>query len=85
MYNLMKKKKCNNIFKSCTIKRNFGNQKDKMFCTFLLQNDNKLVNLEQPQVMKCLLCYNATKNISNSRTNTRKGLISYCKTNGIMS
>jgi hypothetical protein len=43
------------------------------------------MNLEQPQVMKCLLFYNAPINASNPRTNARKGLISYYKTNNIMS
>jgi hypothetical protein len=33
------------------------------------------MNLEQAQVMKCLLCYNAPMNVSNSRTHARKGLI----------
>jgi len=43
------------------------------------------MNLKQPQVMKCLLCYNAPMNVSNPRTQARKGLISYYKTNGITS
>jgi hypothetical protein len=43
------------------------------------------MNLEQPQVMKCLLCYNAPINVSNPRTQAIKGLISYYETNGITS
>ncbi len=35
--------------------------------------------------MRCLLCYNALINVSNPKTNARKGLISYYKTNGITS
>jgi hypothetical protein len=45
----------------------------------------KLVNLKQPQVMRCLLCYNAHVNVSNPRMQARKGLISYYKTNNITS
>ncbi len=50
---------------------------------FFCINDNKTVNLEQPQIVRCLLCYNAPMNVSNPRTQTRKGLIAYYKTNGI--
>jgi hypothetical protein len=60
------------------IKRNFGNQKEEMFCTLVFLfciNDNRHVNLEQLQVMRCLLCYNAPLNVSNPRTNARKGFI----------
>ncbi len=49
-------------------------------------NDNKLVNLEQQQgVLRCLLCDNAHVNVSNPRKLAGKGLMSYYKTNGIMS
>jgi hypothetical protein len=43
------------------------------------------MNLKQPQVMRCLLCYNTPINVSNPRTQPRKGLISYYETNGITS
>ncbi len=43
------------------------------------------MNLKQPQIMRCLLCYNAPMNVSNSRTKARKGLIAYYKINGITS
>ncbi len=43
------------------------------------------MNLEHPQVTKCLLCSNAPMNVFNPRTQARKGLISYYKTNGITS
>ncbi len=52
-----------------------------LFCI----NDSKPLNLEHPQVMKCLLCYNAPMNVSNPRRHARKGLISYYQTNGITS
>jgi len=35
--------------------------------------------------MRCLLCYNAPMNVSNPRTQVRKGLITYYKINGITS
>jgi len=58
-----------------------------VLCWFIFCiNDNKLVNLVQPQgVLRCLLCYNAHVNVSNLRTQAGKGPISYYKTNGIMS
>ncbi len=43
------------------------------------------MNLEHPQVMRCLLCYNAPMNVSNPRTHARKWLISYYQKNGITS
>ncbi len=43
------------------------------------------MNLEQPQVLICLLCYNALINGSNPRTNARKVLVAYYKTNDILS
>jgi len=52
-----------------------------LFCI----NDSKPLNLEHPQVMKCLLCYNALMNVSNPRRHARKGLISYYQTNDITS
>jgi hypothetical protein len=52
---------------------------------FIYINDNKPLNLEHPQVMKCLLCYNAHVNVSNLRTHARKRLISYYQTNCITS
>ncbi len=53
--------------------------------SFFCINDSKPLNLEHPQVMRCLLCYNAPMNVSNPRTHARKGLISYYQTNGMTS
>jgi hypothetical protein len=39
-----------------------------VLCSIFCINDNKFVNLEHPQVMKCLLCYNAPVNVFNPRT-----------------
>jgi hypothetical protein len=46
-------------------------------------NDNKNVDLENPQIMRCIFCFNNLVNATNPRTQSRKGLISYYKTNGI--
>jgi hypothetical protein len=56
-----------------------------VYWSFFCINDNKLVNLEQPQVIICLLCYNAPINVSNPRTNARNVLITHYKTNDILS
>jgi hypothetical protein len=52
---------------------------------FFCINDRKPLNLEHPQVKRCLLCYNAPMSVSNPRTHARKRLISYYQTNGISS
>jgi len=46
-------------------------------------NDNKLMDGKIPQVMRFHLCYK-THVLYNPRTKLRKGLISYYKTNGIL-
>jgi hypothetical protein len=46
-------------------------------------NDNTNVDLEIPQIMRCILCFDSLVNATNPRTQSRKGLISYYKINGI--
>jgi hypothetical protein len=46
-------------------------------------NDNTNVDLENPQIIHYILCFNNLVNATNPRTQSRKGLISYYKTNGI--
>ncbi len=74
-------------FKKLHIQRKFWKPKGRnaLCWSFFCINDNKLVNLEQPQIRRCLLCYNALMNVSNRKMQARKGLISYYKTNGITS
>jgi len=50
---------------------------------FYVVNDNKPMDAKIPQVMRFHLCYN-THVLYNPRTKTRKGLVSYYKTNGIL-
>jgi hypothetical protein len=50
---------------------------------FYVVNDNKPMDAKIPQVMRIHLCYD-THVLYNPRTKTRKGLISYYKTNGIL-
>jgi hypothetical protein len=49
---------------------------------FYVLNDNKLMDGKVPQIMRCHLCYK-TLVLYNPKINLRKGLISYCKSNGI--
>ncbi len=46
-------------------------------------NDNTNVDLENPQIMRCIFYFDSLINATNPRTQSRKGLISYYKTNGI--
>jgi len=50
---------------------------------YLLCNDNQEVNVENVQIMCYIICYNSLINASNLRTQVRKGLISFYKTNKI--
>jgi hypothetical protein len=52
---------------------------------FLCVNSNQDFNVEDPQIMRCILCYSIPINASNLKTQTRKRLISHYKTNGITS
>ena len=53
---------------------------------FFAVNDDKAVGLVHPQVMRCVICHNATVGpaILALRTRCRKGLITYFKANGII-
>lgn len=50
---------------------------------FYAVNDNKPMDGKVPQIMRCHLCYKMLM-LYNPRTNLRKGLISYCKSNAIL-
>lgn len=53
---------------------------------FFVINDNLLINLENPQMLWCIvyISQHASSNILNqSNSNIKKGLIKYSKTNGI--
>ncbi len=52
---------------------------------FFYVNDKWDVDIEHAQIMHCILCYIGPINASNLRTETRKKLISYYKTNWITS
>jgi hypothetical protein len=51
--------------------------------SFYCVNDNVEVNLVNIQTMCCILCYQNQAIGINPRTQERKGLIPYYKTNGI--
>ncbi len=53
--------------------------------SFYCVNDTVEIDLENTQIMRCILCYQEFVIGINSRTQARKGLISYYKTNGITS
>jgi hypothetical protein len=59
--------------------------KNMFVLEFLLFNDNAKVDLENIQTLHCILCYQTPICGINSRTQVRKGLISYYKTYGITS
>jgi hypothetical protein len=46
-------------------------------------NDNTNVDLENPQIKCCILCFDNLVNATNPRTQSKKGLISYYKNKGI--
>jgi len=51
---------------------------------FYCVNDNVKIDLENTQIMRCIICYQELIIGINLRTQARKGLIFYYKTNGIM-
>ncbi len=51
--------------------------------SFYCVNDNSKVNLDVPQMMRCLLCHFQFVVSVNSRKQLRKGLVTYYKTSGI--
>jgi hypothetical protein len=50
---------------------------------FFYVNNNKKVDCNNSQIMHFILCYNNFVNAFSFKTQTRKGLISYYKINGI--
>jgi hypothetical protein len=68
---------------TCT-KKNLTTTLKIILCwSFSCINDNTKINLENTQIMCCSLCYQELVIGINSRTQARKGLIFYYKTNGI--
>lgn len=57
--------------------------KIKVWQAFFCVNDNGKVNGTLFQIMSCILCYNSAMKVSNTKTKSRKILISYLKTNQI--
>ncbi len=53
--------------------------------SFYCVNDNAEIDLENTQIMHYILCYYEPIIGINSKTQARKGLISYYKTNGMTS
>ncbi len=51
--------------------------------SFYCVNDNTNVDIENPQIMCYIFCHDNVVNATNRRTQFKKGLISYYKTNGI--
>jgi hypothetical protein len=51
--------------------------------SFSYVNDNTKIDLENTQIMCCILCYQKLIIGINSKTQARTSLISYYKTNGI--
>ncbi len=52
---------------------------------FYYVNDNTKIDLENTQIMHCIIRYQEPIKGTNLKTQARKGLISYYKTNGIIS
>jgi len=48
---------------------------------FYCVNDNQDIDVEHAQIMYCIFCYNDLFNAFNKKTQARKGLLSYYKTN----
>jgi len=51
---------------------------------FYFANDNKEVDVTNPQVMHCILCQNSLVLNSNPKIQAKRGLIIYNTTNGIV-
>jgi hypothetical protein len=51
--------------------------------SFYCVNDNTQIDLENTQIKHCIFCYQEPVIGINLKTQARKGLISYYKTNGI--
>jgi len=57
--------------------------KNAICWAFYVVIDNKPIDGKVPQIMRCHLCYK-TLVLYNPKKNLRKGLISYCKSNGTL-
>jgi hypothetical protein len=49
-----------------------GHNRRPIFWAFSCVNDDKKVDLGNPQVMRCLLCYNSLVHVFNPNTKERK-------------
>jgi hypothetical protein len=68
-------------------KKKVGNHMEDYLCVgfFYCVTDYTKIDLENTQIMHCIFCYQKLVIGIYLRTQTRKGLISYYKTNGITS
>jgi hypothetical protein len=60
------------------------NSRNALCWAFYCVNDNKEVNVIIPQTMRCILCHNNPILNVNPKMQARKGLITYNRTNGIV-
>ncbi len=67
-------------------KEQFGKHMIKFFMLvfFFFVNDNKNVDVKCLQTLRCIFCYNSPILFCNPKIQTRKGLIIYNTTNGII-
>jgi hypothetical protein len=66
-------------------KENLGDLMEEFFYggAFNCVNDNAKVDFENAQIMQCIFCYKNPITTTNLRTQVKKRLIFYYKTNGI--
>jgi hypothetical protein len=78
-------KKIKWILQQLQTKRKKWHPNNKNACcgSFYCVNDNSKVNLDVPQMIRCLLCHFQLVVSMNSRKRLRKGLVTYYKTSGI--
>jgi hypothetical protein len=62
-----------------------GHNKNALYWFFICVNDNKEIDNKWHQLTRCFLCYPKPIEAGSKRIKSRKGLISYYKTNGIIS
>jgi len=78
----MNEKKLKKLYAQRTFWR--GNSISTLCWAFYCVNDNKEVNAMASQTMWCILCHNNPILNVNPKTQTRKGLIIYNSSNGIV-
>jgi hypothetical protein len=61
-----------------------GHNRNATCWAFCCVNNDKKIDLENLQVMRCLLCYNSLIHVISLNTKERKWLITYYKTYGII-